>query len=180
MFTAMKSLAFALYLLFPIISSAQTHPYGEMTGTQWKEFEADAYKWLNTLTTNGQPVKYNESVAKDLAQMNKTNFILGVFELGVTLPSNLFVEVVNKGKKNYMPHGNQVAYLYGASPWQMVKGLDRLYEDYKNTNIKILDGMDIVGKEIHGESEERIEWWTRYYRATPEARMGMWETYPEK
>ena len=118
-----------------------------MTGVQWQKFESDAETHLTGLTQNGRALSFDITVAQSLAARLKEDFMLGIMELGATLPADA------------------VPFMLGVSPRQLVKGLDKFYEDYRNTNVKILEALDIVHREVKGEPPDWIDFWTRYYRA---------------
>ena len=56
---------------------------------------------------------------------------------------------------------------------QYFKGLDAFYADYRNLQLLVSQGMDVVSMEVNGKSREEIEWMTRFYRADSLTRLQM-------
>ncbi len=55
--------------------------------------------------------------------------------------------------------------IYKITIGQIVEGLDVLYSDFKNRNIKINDAIYVVKRQIEGASEEHIEAMLQYLRS---------------
>lgn len=55
--------------------------------------------------------------------------------------------------------------VYSITTGQIVEGLDKLYEDFKNRRIKIQDAIYVVKKQIRGATEEEVEGILQYLRA---------------
>lgn len=170
-----KTLLFLVCICLVEIAKTQPKlPYGEMTGVQWQDFEKNASEWLNSLqNSSGQPIPHDEGTSRTLASEYKTIFVLGIVELGVTLPADLYYGHGPADNRLYSPKGDLVPFLRDVSPYQLAVGLDKFYEDYRNTNVKILEALIVVRKEVTGKSQEEIEWWTRYYRADWQTRINM-------
>ncbi len=55
--------------------------------------------------------------------------------------------------------------IYEITAGQIVAGLDKLYEDFKNRRIRVQDAIYIVRKQIKGASEEEVEAALQYLRS---------------
>jgi hypothetical protein len=55
--------------------------------------------------------------------------------------------------------------IYEITTGQIVEGLDKLYEDFKNRRIKVQDAIYVIKKQIRGETEEEVEAVLQYLRA---------------
>lgn len=159
-----------LFLLWfnNVAISQENYPYGAITGMQWKTFDTKASDVLNAINNAyGNKMVFSDNLIKALGLNFKTYFILGVMELGITLRQDLYAPYHSRdGKKtNYSPFGAQADYIMNVTPLQLVKGLDKFYEDYRNINIKVLEALDVVHQDIMGGKLEVIDFWTRYYRA---------------
>ncbi len=163
----------------PLLAQSES-VYGKMTGVQWKEFENEASKWVEGLTVGGQKLQWDESVNQSLGDGFKLRFILGIYELAASLPSNLYWENPTDGELQYIPQGSLAPFVWNISPRQSMKGLNKFYEDYRNVNVKLLEAMIVVQMETIGESAEEVEWWTQFFRADPELKAKMQQQKHEK
>lgn len=57
--------------------------------------------------------------------------------------------------------------IYGITVGQIQKGMDKLYQDYRNQKIAIVDAIYVVKMEIQGERPKLIEAQKRYLRMQP-------------
>ena len=166
------------------ISTSQSYTYSKLDGNYWKGLERSAFDWLHGFQTeSGQKPQFKDGTSENLAHNLKSTFMVGILEMGfsVSLTGNLYLGYTDKEKTRYVPYSSNIeGVLKDVSPEQFVLGLDKFYQDYRNTNVRILDAMGIISKEIKGESQTSIDWWTRYYRATPENRTKMMDELPQK
>jgi hypothetical protein len=173
-----------LLILFAFNAAyGQTFTLSELNGEYWKSLSTSAVSWCNSIhTPSGAPTNFADNIPKNLAINYKSIFIGGMLEMGlaIDLPAELFVRSTDKsGKAQYLPYGNPIPVGRNVSVEQYVKGLDDFYSDYKNTNVRIFDALNIVNYKVGGvASDELIEWWTRYFRASPENRNILWDSYP--
>jgi hypothetical protein len=52
----------------------------------------------------------------------------------------------------------------GVSPEQIIKGLDKVYADYRNLRIEVADALDVVVKSISGSTDLQYESVLEFYR----------------
>jgi len=150
-------------------SLAQESKYGKLNGYDWKNIGSWIVQNIEE-TTCLEKKSWTEAVTGQLKQQ----FILGMVELYMRIPTENFARYKDeKGRWQYYESSHPYPYLVGTTPDQVVKGLDKFYDDYKNMNVLILDAIHIVQMEIKGQSEEEIDWQTRYYRADENTRWQM-------
>jgi hypothetical protein len=171
------------FVLFAVIlasrpAPAQNHTFSRLTGVYWKGMDAAAAAWLNSIHyENGQKTMFNESLLKELEFRNKQLFVTGMVEMAADLDptSNLCLgeKDPETGVMMKSLFNNPTYLMRKVTIDQFANGLDEFYSDYKNTEIRIIDAIKIVGMDITGEQQDVVEWWTRYYRASPENRAEM-------
>jgi hypothetical protein len=161
-----------LLVLLLVVNShtlAQESGYGKRNGYDWK----NTGSWIvqNIEKTSCLEKKsWTEAATRQL----KEQFILGMAELYTRIPTESFGRYKDeKGRWQYFESLDPYPYLVGTTPDQVVKGLDGFYDDYKNLNVLILDAIHVVQMEIKGQSQEDIDWQTRYYRADEDTRWQM-------
>ncbi len=166
----MKTLmTLTLLLMVNSFVLGQERALGSRNGSDWKQIRIDAEAKYSQVDWSNK----NQWINSD-EQTRKIYYVLGIFELSCSLPSSSYVKYEDeKGKEHFFDAGNPFPYTFGVTVGQMVDGMDALYQDYRNTNIRLLDAMHLVQMEVSGKSAADIEWQTRYYRADPEARRQM-------
>ncbi len=173
-------------LLCSSLAFPQTFDFSDLNRYYWRSLEASASKWCNGLQfENGEKVQPGKSLSKGLEQQYKSYFIIGLIEMGANLelPKNLYYGWENPTTKKMMCSSyddDPADFIRGITVGQFVQGLDHFYIDYRNTGVRILEAMRIVSMEINGKSQESIEWWARYYRASQDDKIEMWKEGPPK
>jgi len=164
----MRSLLFLL-LLAHSHSFAQEPEYGQRNGYHWKNIGSWIVENIQRTTTL-EKKSWTEAVTGEL----KLQFIIGMMELSTRIPTENFDRYQDeKGRWQYFETSHPYPHLFGTTPDQVLKGLDRFYGDYRNMNILILDAVHIVQMEVKGQSQEDIDWQIRYYRADTDTRRQM-------
>ncbi|MCX6141969.1 MAG: hypothetical protein NTZ35_01995 [Ignavibacteriales bacterium] len=160
-------LLLTLSLSSPIL--AQTRVFGEKNGYDWKKIEDDARGVYSQVDwTNKQ------EWIQTTQHAYKIYFLLGVFEVAAVLPSDYYYAWTDEhGKKQYAEAGHPFPQTSGVTVGQMLNGLDKFYEDFRNMSVKIVDAMNIVRFESTGKDPDEIQWWTRYFRADEGTRSQM-------
>lgn len=160
-----------LLLVFSVasITLSQDDDFGLRNGYFWQSYHKDATTMLEKTNIS------NMSDGIRILEYNlKVNYVLGVFDLVSILPTDRYFVLKDiDGKKIYYEAEHPFPYTYRVSPDQMVKALDKFYQDFRNMNIRILDAMHVAKMEITGKDPEAIEWQIRYYRADESTRSQM-------
>ena len=164
----MKKSIYFLPLLFFLNTHllAQERGYGEKNGYDWINYYESAKQLYSLVEWENK----QEWIDND-ARTRKMCYLRGIFDLCTRMPTDCYSKWKNpNGKTEYIQRADAYPYLYGTTPDQILKGLDKFYTDYKNMNIKILDAINICQMEIKGESQDDIDWKTRYFRADDEGK----------
>lgn len=165
-------------LLLSVSTFAQPTDFGKRNGYTWKAFYDNAVQKYSLVNW----INKEDWIAADVSA-NKIWYVLGVYDLAVSLPVDNYTQIPGLYDTFYIPTGHPFSHVFGVSPDQMIKSLDKFYSDYRNLNVLILDAMQIANMEVTGKSEREIEWQTRYYRADQETKAEMYKEryyYDEK
>ncbi|MBA4319940.1 MAG: hypothetical protein C0412_16190 [Flavobacterium sp.] len=147
----------------------QQRDYGERNGYDWKDF----YNQSELLFSKVDWSNKQEWIDIE-ARSRKTMYLIGIYDLSTRMPSDYYTPYLDKkGKTQYVNFGNPYPYTIDTTPDQMLKALDDFYSDYRNMNVKILEAIHVCQMGIKGESNDDIEWQTRYYRSDSDGKTKM-------
>lgn len=89
-------------------------------------------------------------------QAGKGGYVLG-FMVGINYVAEDNMEFARALRENMVLSNLDRFEIYNITVNQILDGLDKLYEDFKNRNIKISDGFYVVKGQIQGTPNEDIE-----------------------
>ena len=163
------AMTLALLQLFSVSLFGQDRALGERNGIDWKQLRMNAEVRFSKVDWSNK----SEWIDGE-EKTQKLYYVLGIYELAANLRSDNYMRYEDeKRKEHFYNVGHPFPYTFGVTVGQMMDGLDALYRDYRNTNIRLLDAMHLVQMEVTGKSTADIEWQTRYYRADLETRRQM-------
>jgi hypothetical protein len=114
---------------------------------------------------NGQQVKHDGTMWLNTPREQKSAYVMGMLD-GIRGADVLLPEATQARVDAYLRRVGEA--LGKSTVGELVGGLDEFYKDFRNRNVPIYRAIIVVGMQINGEPESKIEQLTKALRASPD------------
>ena len=162
-----RLLCIIFIILYPCVLHAETSNISEMNGNNWKtlSYASKIAFTLGVISSANYVAQQNISYAPIVPQQEyDTKKAIALFS-GFEKSKSRKAVVYNKKEVDLMREhtrrtGNYILRRYSIfriTNIQLYEGLEKLYDDIKNTNILLNEAVYLVRKQIQGASDEEIQ-----------------------
>ena len=159
-------------LLYPLAAIAEKQDLDSFDGTDWVEWPSiQKHAFISGyIAGSSYVVQYTQQNTEENYDSEKASNIYVSYLLpDQKKPKNSFsrkeIDLMLNNIKDDFNSGLYSCTIYGITNGQIVEGLNSFYTDFKNKQIKLMDAVYVVKKQIKGSSTEEIEAVLQYLRS---------------